>query len=275
MSIVAPGLLPELSSVGQSNASPEVAIRAWNLLTPFGNLTATWQGLLSGRALTDHGRVDDAPPTGRAAHLARVCAVQVAARGLDPDAALVIGTSKGPVENWLASPSEQEGGIDVTGLADIASRVGDCLGLRGPRLTISAACASGLQALIEGVMLIRSRQVTQALVVASESSLHPLFIGCFQRLGVLARPGRGCRPFDRQRDGFLMSEAAAAVLLEVVEPSRRHLDDERRSRGSRVVDHRRWLRLGRRCDAPDRRRSAGQGAADLARAASSMIGRLI
>jgi 3-oxoacyl-(acyl-carrier-protein) synthase len=78
---------------------------------------------------------------------------------------------------------------------------------------VSAACTSGLHALVRGAMMIRSGEVSQALVVATEASVHPLFLGSFQRLGVLARPGVGCRPFDKNREGFVMSEAAAAVLL--------------------------------------------------------------
>jgi len=69
-------------------------------------------------------------------------------------------------------------------------------------------------ALIRAAMLIESGQAHRVLVVAAESSLHPLFLGSFQRLGVFPRPGIGCRPFDESREGFLMSEAAAAVCLE-------------------------------------------------------------
>ena len=104
-------------------------------------------------------------------------------------------------------------GLDPSGLAEIASVVGDELAIKGPRLTISAACASGLIALIRGDLLIRQGDADRVLVVAAEASVHPLFIGSFQRLGVLPPPGWGCRPFDQTRRGFLMSEAAAAVWL--------------------------------------------------------------
>jgi 3-oxoacyl-[acyl-carrier-protein] synthase II len=124
------------------------------------------------------------------------------------EAAVVVGTSKGSVEDWLA------GAPAPTGLADIAERVATSFGLYGPRLTVSAACASGLHALIRGAMMVRSGEARQVLVVAAEASVHPLFLGSFQRLGVLAKPGDGCRPFDRSRTGFYMSEAAAAVVLE-------------------------------------------------------------
>jgi 3-oxoacyl-[acyl-carrier-protein] synthase II len=63
-------------------------------------------------------------------------------------------------------------------------------------------------------MLIGSGPCERALVVGAEASVHPLFLGSFQRLGVLPPAGFGCRPFDEERAGFLMSDAAAAVCLE-------------------------------------------------------------
>jgi len=63
-------------------------------------------------------------------------------------------------------------------------------------------------------MMIRSGQVTRALVVAAEASVHPLFLGSFRRLGVLVPEDELCRPFDNHRHGFLMSDAAAAVCIE-------------------------------------------------------------
>jgi 3-oxoacyl-[acyl-carrier-protein] synthase II len=102
----------------------------------------------------------------------------------------------------------------LDGLASIASTLGNELKINGPRLTVSAACASGLLALIRAALLVQNGDADRALVVAVEASVHPLFIASFRRLGVLPRPGVGCRPFDNQREGFLMSDAAAAVWLE-------------------------------------------------------------
>ena len=81
--------------------------------------------------------------------------------------------------------------------------------LDGPALTISAACASGLHALIRATMMIRGGEADRVLVVAAEASVSPIFLGSFRRMGVLPAEGVGCRPFDQARDGFLMSEAAA------------------------------------------------------------------
>jgi 3-oxoacyl-[acyl-carrier-protein] synthase II len=75
-------------------------------------------------------------------------------------------------------------------------------------------------------MLLQNGIAKRALVIGVESSLHPLFQGCFQRLGVLANPGVSCRPFDQNRTGFHMSEAAAAVCLELSDdPSRLFIDN--------------------------------------------------
>jgi 3-oxoacyl-[acyl-carrier-protein] synthase II len=70
--------------------------------------------------------------------------------------------------------------------------------------------------------MIRSGEADRVLVVAAEASVSPIFLGCFARLGVLPREGVGCRPFDEERDGFLMSEAATAVCLESAAPDEIH-----------------------------------------------------
>jgi 3-oxoacyl-[acyl-carrier-protein] synthase II len=188
--------------------SRRVAVRSWSARTVFGDARATWDALLSGRCINDHARCADVAAPSRAAKLALHVARETAAGGLDDGAAVIVGTSKGSVEDWLS------GAVPTAGLADIAESIVTTLRLHGPRLTVSAACASGLHALIRGAMMIRSGEARQVLVVAAEASVHPLFLGSFQRLGVLAKPGAGCRPFDRNRSGFYMSEAAAAVLLE-------------------------------------------------------------
>ena len=193
------------------------------MVSPLGEtVERTWEALLAGRYITDHARVslelsNHRPRVSQLAILAAHEAIASTAVGvIDPQAALVVGTSKGPIEDWLKPPSRLS---DVQhpadfGLAGPASDIARELGITGPRLTLSAACASGLHALIRGAMLIQSGEARRVLVVAAESSVHPLFLASFDRLGVLPSPGIGCRPFDRNREGFLMSEAAAAVYLE-------------------------------------------------------------
>jgi 3-oxoacyl-[acyl-carrier-protein] synthase II len=206
--------------------SRQAVITGTGLLTPLGRTPVeTWDALLAGEFITDHARAagefDNASP--RVIQMARRVADQAMAEAgwcADDDFATVVGTSKGSIESWLppttplhhmAYSTYGAGGLKPTGIADIAANL--AVGY-GPRLTLSGACASGLLALIRGAMLIESGDANKVLVVAAEASVHPLFLGSFRRLGVLPAPGIGCRPFDELRDGFLMSECAAAVCIE-------------------------------------------------------------
>jgi 3-oxoacyl-[acyl-carrier-protein] synthase II len=194
-------------------------ITGLGLITPMGaDVPSNWQALLAGRCIVDHAKVSgiERPRALATAKLAAREAMENAGWGSDIArdfrTGLVVGTSKGAICEWLAQVS-----TTGSGLGEISSALSEHFFIVGPRTTISAACASGLQALIWGAMWIRTGQADRVLVVATEASVHPMFISSFQRLGVIAQEGHGCRPFDRQRCGFLMSEAAAAVCLESAE----------------------------------------------------------
>jgi 3-oxoacyl-(acyl-carrier-protein) synthase len=88
--------------------------------------------------------------------------------------------------------------------------------LHGPRLSNSTACASGTIAILKAVRTIRDGQCDVALAGSSES-IHPLFAAGFYNMGVLAEhgdPAQACRPFDVNRNGFVMGEGAAMLVLE-------------------------------------------------------------
>jgi 3-oxoacyl-[acyl-carrier-protein] synthase II len=202
-------------------ANPHPQITGVGLVTPLGRNTAeTWQNLLAGHYVCDHSRAaggwNDQNQHSRAIGMALQAAREAITQArwnlnVDPtNTAIVVGTSKGSIETWLTG-----GLLDSTGLGDVAQTLAHEVNLpESPRLTISAACASGVVALIRAAMLIESAQARRALVVATEASLHPLFIASFARLGVLPKQGAGCRPFDQHRAGFVMTEAAAAICLE-------------------------------------------------------------
>ncbi len=88
-----------------------------------------------------------------------------------------------------------------------------------------AACASGLAALHRANQLLRHTDHTRALVVAADAPLSPLLIHSYDRLGVLTPTQTqnihdyAARPLDQTRHGFMLSELAAAVLLEKVPTS--------------------------------------------------------
>ncbi|HSZ54507.1 MAG TPA: beta-ketoacyl synthase N-terminal-like domain-containing protein [Tepidisphaeraceae bacterium] len=205
--------------------SARAVITGVGLVTPLGAAASeTWDALLAGRSIAGHSKVPIEFPPGlpRVSHLAIRAANEACGAGVPDNAALVVATSKGPVESWLAPPSRLSdvmGPIDF-GLSRVASDVAAALGIGGPRLTVSTACASGLHALIRGVLMIETGEAHRVLVVAAEASVHPLFIGSFLRLGIIAGEEAGCRPFDQSREGFWISEAAAAVLLERADPQK-------------------------------------------------------
>jgi 3-oxoacyl-(acyl-carrier-protein) synthase len=94
--------------------------------------------------------------------------------------------------------------------------VGRDYDLRGPRLSNSTACASGTIAILKAIRAIRDGQCDLALAGSSEA-IHPLFAAGFYNMRVLAHhedPPRACRPFDLNRNGFVMGEGAAMFLLE-------------------------------------------------------------
>jgi 3-oxoacyl-(acyl-carrier-protein) synthase len=91
--------------------------------------------------------------------------------------------------------------------------------LRGPRLSNSTACASGTIAILKAIRAIRDGQCDIALAGSSEA-IHPLFAAGFYNMRVLAEhdePARACRPFDLHRNGFVMGEGAAMLVLERLE----------------------------------------------------------
>jgi 3-oxoacyl-[acyl-carrier-protein] synthase II len=97
------------------------------------------------------------------------------------------------------------------------------LDLRGPRLSNSTACATGTIAILKAVRAIRDGQCDIALAGSSEA-IHPLFAAGFHSMGVLAKhddPAQASRPFDAERNGFVMGEGAAMLVVERLAHARR------------------------------------------------------
>lgn len=83
---------------------------------------------------------------------------------------------------------------------------------QGPVLAPMAACATGLWSLIQGYELIRSGQCDRVIVGAVETPITPLTLAGFDKMGALAKTG--CYPFDVDREGLVLGEAAAILVLE-------------------------------------------------------------
>lgn len=105
-----------------------------------------------------------------------------------------------------------------------AGRLSIHFGLTGPSHVIALACASGASAIGQGFHLIRHGYQDAVLVGGVDSPLSPGMFVAWTNLRVLAKhedPQRACRPFDRDRGGLVLSEAAAMLVLESEDHARR------------------------------------------------------
>lgn len=97
-------------------------------------------------------------------------------------------------------------------------------GLRGPLGCPVTACAAGLQAIGDGMRLIRSGEAEVALVGGAESCVDPLSLAGFNALKALSteqqQPTVASRPFDQARNGFVMGEGAGLMVIETLEHAR-------------------------------------------------------
>src|SRR5580658_6986525 len=99
-----------------------------------------------------------------------------------------------------------------------AARIGLSLGITGPSITYATACASGATAIGEALRAIKSGTLDVVVAGGTESGITPLVMEGFAQVGALSRrvsdPGAASRPFDEDRDGFVMGEGAAFLVLE-------------------------------------------------------------
>lgn len=104
--------------------------------------------------------------------------------------------------------------VDAASLspATVASRLAGKYGAEGPAVTVSLACASGLAAVIEAVRAIRLGVVDVALCGGVGADVDPMMLAGFGLLGILSAAGIA-RPFDSRRDGFVVGEGAAMLVL--------------------------------------------------------------
>jgi 3-oxoacyl-[acyl-carrier-protein] synthase II len=99
-----------------------------------------------------------------------------------------------------------------------AGQVAIELGLKGPNLLVSTACAAGTHAIGWAFQHIRDHGYPAVLAGGAEAVITPLAIAGFNSMKALStrnsEPERASRPFDRDRDGFVMGEGAGFMLLE-------------------------------------------------------------
>lgn len=108
--------------------------------------------------------------------------------------------------------------------ASVAEHLARALRPRGLPMSVSTACASGATAIQLGVEAIRRGETTTALAIGTDSSLQLEALIRFSLLSALStrndRPKAASRPFTKSRDGFVMAEGAAALVLESLESAK-------------------------------------------------------
>ena len=107
-------------------------------------------------------------------------------------------------------------------LPDMASgQVSMLLGARGPNFATVSACSSGGDALGQALEMLRSGKVDTAITGASEAAICPIGVAGFSSIKALStrndEPQKASRPFDADRDGFVLGEGGAVLVLETLE----------------------------------------------------------
>jgi len=165
---------------------------------------------------------------------AREAWVQAGAPEVDPERfAVVIGSAYG----GLGSTIEQDRVLTASGPRKVsphtltrlmangpAAWVSIDLGARGGARTPVSACASGAEAIVQAAELIRSGAADVVIAGGVDASVNDLVISGFSQIRALStradEPQRASRPFDAGRDGFVLAEGAAVVVLESEEHAR-------------------------------------------------------
>jgi 3-oxoacyl-[acyl-carrier-protein] synthase II len=98
------------------------------------------------------------------------------------------------------------------------------LGAQAGTFALVSACSSGTDCIAHAVRLIRSGEADMVVTGGSEAVLHPSVVASFDRLRALSHqdedPAMASRPFDRDRDGFVLGEGAAVLVLERLDHAR-------------------------------------------------------
>ena len=111
--------------------------------------------------------------------------------------------------------------LEAVQFGSISERLSDKFGTRGLPVTLSTACASGATAIQLGVEAIRQGRTDRSLVVATDGSVSAEALIRFSLLSALSTqndpPEKASKPFSKDRDGFVIAEGAATLVLESLE----------------------------------------------------------
>ncbi len=152
----------------------------------------------------------------------------------NPHAGIIIGTGIGGITTLLSNYDtfRERGPKRVSALMvpmmmpnAAAGELAIRYGLHGMAVSVASACATGTNAIGEGAELIRQGGAEIMICGGSESVMHPITFAALNNMGAVSRrndePERASRPFDADRDGFLVGEGAGVLILESLEHAQR------------------------------------------------------
>lgn len=217
----------------------EVVVTGIGLVSALGKLEPSWQRLLAGESgIWLHQPFPDLPSRPlaligeattsleRLTNLVVAQAIQDATLTLPlPDCGVVIGSSRGCQASWeqlaqkkILTKEQKCDGLEYwldtlpnRGAIATARKIGS----QGPVLAPMAACATGIWAIAQGYFLVESGQCERVIAGAVEAPITPLTLAGFDKMGALAKTGS--YPFDRNREGLVLGEGGAVLVLESAE----------------------------------------------------------
>ena len=128
-------------------------------------------------------------------------------------------------QDWLVDPDYSPPFL-YQGLipSSLASEIALKFEAHGPAVVISTGCTSGIDAIGYGHQMIQDGEADIVISGAAESPISPISMACFDPIKATSQrnddPAHASRPFDRDRDGFVMGEGCAILILEELEAAR-------------------------------------------------------
>jgi len=178
--------------------------------------------------------------------------IDFASRGNNQDVGVIIGTGIGGIGTLLENYDvmrergpRRVSALMVPMMMPNAGAGGIALlyGIHGPAMSLNSACATGSNSIGEAAELIRRGTAEVAICGGGEAVMHPLALAAMHNMGAVSArnddPQRASRPFDANRDGFVMGEGAGVVVVESLRHARR--------RGAHI--HAELVGYGASCDA--------------------------
>jgi 3-oxoacyl-[acyl-carrier-protein] synthase II len=209
-----------------------VVVTGMGVLSCLGSLDSTWSNILQGKSgIKLHNLFAELPayplglidsqPSKIDIITKKLLLDTLADAGLQAplvECGVVIGSSRGCQANWEELATQKQKHIPnwlETLPHQPAIATAQYLQTTAPVLAPMAACATGIWALARGYELIKTGQCQRAIAGAVEAPITPLTLAAFERMGALATTG--CYPFDLKREGLVLGEGGAMLMLETAE----------------------------------------------------------